>query len=246
MKPRTVTYIFVVCGILVAAVEAADQKSPAANESDLTQRGFVRLFNGTDLDGWEGQPGAWEVQDGAIYCTGKQPSRNWLIWRGGELEDFELRLKFLFIKGNSGVQVRSKEIEPFMVRGYQVEVAPQDKMGLWHHSISPSKHRSHLATAGQKVQIAPNGDRTVEQFASPEEVQAAFREDDWNELIVVGKGARLIQKINGIIFADLIDEETTYSLRSGLLAFQDHGKGTIVAFKDIWLKRPATSTRATP
>jgi len=208
-----------------------------ADNDDLTGRGFVRLFNGMDLAGWEGQPGAWQVNEGAICCTGKKATRNWLIWRGGELKDFELRLRFKYTKGNSGVQVRSKEIEPFLVRGYQVEVAPREKMGLWHHSISPAKHRSHLATAGQKVHIAADGTTKVEQVGSPKEIQAAFRADEWNELIVVGKGPRLIQKINGVVFADLTDEDATYATPTGVLALQDHGRGTIVAFKEIWLKR---------
>ena len=151
---------------------------PPANDDGLSKRGFACLFNGEDLTGWEGRPGAWQVKDGAIWCTGTQTSRNWLIWRGGELRDFELRLQFKYVKGNSGVQVRSKEIEPFMVRGYQVEVAAQDKMGLWHHSIAPAKHRSHLATAGQRVHLGTNGSRTVEQVAEPIKVQAGMALSD--------------------------------------------------------------------
>jgi hypothetical protein len=231
-----VTKSIVAAFVLFLAVTATAEQPVA--DSELAKRGFVSLFNGVDLVGWEGQPGAWEVNEGAIRCTGTKAKRNWLIWRGGEVEDFELRLRFKYSKGNSGVQVRSKEIEPFMVRGYQVEVAKKKEMGLWHHSISPAKHRSHLATAGQKVHIAPDGSKNVEQFAPPEQVQAAFREKDWNELTVVAKGARLIQKINGTVFADLTDEDSAYATRSGLLAFQDHGGGTIVEFRDIWLKRP--------
>ena len=64
-------------------------------------------------------------------------------------------------------------------------------------------------------------------------------QDDWNELIVVGKGSRLIQKINGVVFADLTDEDAEHAMSAGVLAFQDHAHGTIVGFKDIWLKRPA-------
>jgi hypothetical protein len=214
-------------------------QQPGTPESDLAEQGFICLFNGQDLTGWQGRPGAWEVRDGAIWCTGKATSRNWLIWRGGEPRDFELRLQFKYIKGNSGVQVRSQEIEPLMVRGYQVEVAARNKMGLWHHSISPAKHRSHLATAGQRVCIAADGSRTVDQVAEPNTVQAAYREDDWNELIVIGKGTRLVQKINGVVFADLTDEDAEHSTRAGIVALQDHGHGTIVGFKDVWLKRMA-------
>lgn len=237
MKTQLTLFLLVVVSLSISSTTLAQEAR--SNEADPAKRGFVCLFNGKDLTGWEGRPGAWEVKDSAIWCTGKEASRNWLIWRGGKLLDFELRLKFKYVKGNSGVQVRSKEIEPFMVRGYQVEVAAQQKMGLWHHSISPAKYRSHLATAGQRVRIAADGSKTVEQVAPPKDVQAAYRQDDWNELIVVGKGTRLIQKINGVVFADLTDQDAQYATPAGLLALQDHGRGTIVAFKDIWLKRPA-------
>jgi hypothetical protein len=80
-------------------------------------------------------------------------------------------------------------------------------------------------------------------LAKPAKVQAAYQQDDWNELIVVGKGSRLIQKINGLVFADLTDEDAEHAMSVGLLAFQDHGHGTIVGFKDIWLKR-ATNGRS--
>ena len=48
----------------------------AAEEAD-----FVSIFNGKDLSDWDGKPGAWEVRDGEIWCTGKTKERNWLIWR---------------------------------------------------------------------------------------------------------------------------------------------------------------------
>ena len=49
-------------------------------------------------------------------------------------------------------------------------------------------------------------------------------------------GSRLVQKINGVVFAELIDEEAKYASQSGLLALQDHGKGCVAAFKDIRIK----------
>ena len=174
--------------------------------------------------------------DGAIQSTGGQTKKNWLIWRGGELRDFELRLSFKFTKGNSGVQVRSKEIEKWQVRGYQVEIADATKMGLWHHSLSPEKYRSHLATAGQRVHIGADGKKKIEQLAEPAKVQSVCRDNDWNELVVRAVGSRLVQKINGVVFAELVDEDAKHAARSGLLALQDHGKGCIAAFKDISIK----------
>jgi iduronate 2-sulfatase len=217
-------------GLLLGGILLASSAHP-------DEPGFTTIFNGRDLTGWDAMPGAWKVSEGAIVSVGdKSGHRNWIIWRGGVLEDFELRLKFKYIAGNSGVQVRSYEMEGWQVRGYQVEVAAQDKMGLWHHSLAPMKHRSHLSTAGQRNSIANDGTKQVVQFASPETVQAAFREGEWNEMTLIGRGPTLIQSVNGVVLAELTDEERALSRRSGLLAFQDHGKGTLAAFKDIRIK----------
>jgi hypothetical protein len=180
-------------------------------------------------------PNSWHVKDGAI-CSGGT-TKNWLIWRGGEVTDFELRLRFRYTKGNSGVQVRSENQGNWQVHGYQVEVAARSAMGLWHESLWTEQERRFLATAGQKVWIAPDGTRKVEQFADPVKVQAAFRENDWNELTVIGDGLRLVQIINGVVFAELTDQDRTRSRRTGVIAFQDHGAGCIAEFKDIRLKR---------
>lgn len=207
-----------------------------AKDDKTGEKGFTRIFNGKDLTGWEGDKSAWHVKGGAIATVGGKSKKNWLIWRKGETKDFELRLKFKYSKGNSGVQVRSKEIEKWMVRGYQVEIAAHTKMGLWHHSLSPSKHRSHLAIAGQRVTIAPDGSKKVEKLGDPKKIQAVCKDNEWNDLVVIARGSRLIQKINGVVFADLTDNEDKYSSRSGLLALQDHGKGCVAAFKDIRIK----------
>src|SRR5690606_29641146 len=64
------------------------------------ETGFTPIFNGSDLTGWDGKPGCWEVRDGEIWCTGAAKEKNWLIWRGGEPGDFTLRLEFRWDKGN--------------------------------------------------------------------------------------------------------------------------------------------------
>ena len=230
-------------------VQAADKSKPQRSTPDS---GFKSIFNGKDLTGWEGEDKAWVVRDGAIQSTGGQTKKNWLIWRGGELRDFELRLSFKFTKGNSGVQVRSKEIEKWQVRGYQVEIADATKMGLWHHSLSPEKYRSHLATAGQRVHIGVDGKKKIEQLAEPAKVQSVCRNNEWNELVIKAVGSRLVQKINGVVFAELVDEEAKYAAQSGLLALQDHGKGCVAAFKDIRIKhlkaeaKPSRSNASKP
>src|SRR5262245_30881193 len=74
--------------------------------------GFISLFNGKDLSGWDGNPKFWSVRDGVI--TGETTDDNktdgntFLIWRDGTVDDFELRLSYRIVNGNSGIQYRSK------------------------------------------------------------------------------------------------------------------------------------------
>ena len=199
------------------------------------EKGFTSIFNGKDLTGWEGMPGMWTVKDGAI--TPKQSTiNNWVFWRGGQPADFELRLSFRYHSGNSGVQVRTIEFEPFQSRGYQVEVAPQAKMGLWHHSKAPAKSRHKLALAGEETVYAKDGTKSIKKVADPDKVKSAYKEDGWNDLVVIAKGPTIIQKINGVVFSQLTDHDEKYSTSKGWIAFQDHGKGTKVEFKNIRIR----------
>ena len=167
--------------------------------------GFVSIFNGKGLKDWDGKPGAWEVRDGEIWCTGKSKEKNWLIWRNGQPADFILRLEFRWDKGNSGVQVRSDDLGKWMVHGYQVEVAKQSVMGLWHHSLlakdHPKKQARHLmATAGQSAVIAEDGSKTAKQVQDAEKVKAHFKEHAWNTMEIIATGDTIVQKINGVFF----------------------------------------------
>ena len=73
-----------------SALVAADAK-PDAN-------GFVTIFNGTDLTGWEGMEGYWSVKDGVIsgHETKDKSKQTFLIFTPAKVSDFELRLKFKF------------------------------------------------------------------------------------------------------------------------------------------------------
>ena len=121
--------------------------TPAILHATDDEPGFVSIFNGSDLKGWDSKPGAWEVRDGEIWCTGSSKGKNWLIWRGGEPADFVLRLEFRWDKGNSGVQVRSDDLGKWQIFGYQVEIAKADVMGLWHHSLIGKDHPKRKASA---------------------------------------------------------------------------------------------------
>ena len=54
---------------------------------------------------------------------------------------------------------------------------------------------------------------------------------------IIAKGPKLIQKVNGVMFSTVIDREQEMSRKKGFIAVQDHGKGCIVAFRKIRLKK---------
>src|SRR5438477_6406795 len=110
-------------GFALFVVGALVCASPARAADDAAL--FKNLFNGKDLSGWDGNPKFWSVKDGTI--TGQTTSDNptqgntFLIWREGTLDDFELRLSYKIVGGNSGIQYRSRELEKWVVGGYQAD-----------------------------------------------------------------------------------------------------------------------------
>jgi hypothetical protein len=53
---------------------------------------------------------------------------------------------------------------------------------------------------------------------------------------IIAEGNTLTQKINGIVFSKVTDDDRRMSRRKGVIALQDHGKGCLVAFRNIRLK----------
>ena len=79
--------------------------------------GWISMFDGKTLDGWDGDKSFWRVEDGSIVVesTCEKPTGTiYLIWQGGEPADFEMKLE---MKGegaavNSGVQYRGAIADP--------------------------------------------------------------------------------------------------------------------------------------
>jgi putative heme-binding domain-containing protein len=214
------------------------------------EEGFVSIFNGKDLAGWSGKPGWWSVEDGAITAqsTPEKPCRkhNYLIWRGGQPADFELRLRFRLQGGNSGVQFRSRELPDWDTSGYQADMDAEDQYtgGVYEHT------RGVIAPRGQKVVIAPNGSRQITPLGDPAELRRHIKDGDWNDYRIVARGGELTLFINGVMMSQATDRQTNQAASRGILGFQMHpGPPMKVQFKDILLKtltNHAGNQNATP
>jgi hypothetical protein len=205
------------------------------------EEGFVSIFNGKDLTGWDGDPRFWSVVDGAIRgqtTLQNLPRHNtFCIWRGGKLKNFILKIKFRIQNGNSGIQYRSREIGKWRVAGYQAEVENSPgKVGFLYDEAG----RGSIANVGEFVLVDKDGKRNVLGNVSDREalIKAGYyKEKDWNEYTIICRGNHIVHILNGFQTVEVIDEDTKGRAMEGLLALQIHvGPPMLVEFKDIRIK----------
>ena len=142
--------------------------------------GETALFNGNDLTGWDGAPGWWSVEDGALTAqsTPEKPCKecNYLVWTGGQPSNFELTVEFkLSEAANSGVQIRSKALPKWDTFGYQADMTGDGSLVgfVYHHK------RGLIAGRGEKVLIAADGKKEVQGIGKPDQLIKAFKKGDW-------------------------------------------------------------------
>ncbi|MGE0758510.1 MAG: DUF1080 domain-containing protein [Pirellulaceae bacterium] len=201
--------------------------------------GFVSMFNGQDLSGWRGDA-HWSVTDGAI--TGQTTPdtllkyNTFLIWEGGKPADFELRLQYKIVGGNSGVQYRSRVIdeEKYVVSGYQADIDSSPRYTGMNYE---EKARTILAQRGERVTIAADGKKHVEAIGDKDELQKQVRNEDWNDYRVVARGNHLQHFINGALMSEVIDEQSDKAATSGVIALQVHqGPPMLIQFRNLRIK----------
>jgi hypothetical protein len=213
--------------------------------------GFKDLFNGEDLSGWDGLPGFWSVRDGAI--TGQTTAEKtlkantFLVWQGGEVKNFELRVSFRLLadnseaRANSGIQFRSKVIDPatWAVAGYQADLEfTRPYLGMLYEE----RGRGIMMKPGESVRISTGADgkHVVEVRGTPTTpaaVAAAYQKSEWNDMVIIAEGDHIRQFLNGVLTADVIDLDAPRAATSGVLALQLHtGQAMTIQFKYIRLK----------
>ena len=210
-----------------------------------TDKGFVPLFDGKTLKGWQGLDHHWRIQDDAItgYTEKANPltHNTFLVWTNGTVDNFELRFRYRMIGGNSGVQYRSKVIdtEKFIVGGYQADFeAGKTYSGILYEE----RGRGILAERGQRTRITEENGKTkimkVGDLAPSAELQANIKDEDWNDYTIIADGNHLMHFINNRMTIDVLDEQPAAAARSGILALQIHvGPPMIVQFRDIKIKK---------
>lgn len=226
---------------LTGRLSAADEAPPP--ESDAMRA----IFNGRSLEGWDGDPRLWSVRDGAIRgettAENKAKGNTFIIWKGGTLKDFDLRLTFRCnAANNSGIQYRSRHItegkvnNAWVVRGYQHEIRNELKLPSVSGFIyDEGGKRGRLCLVGEKASWDADGkhlenDKLIDQAG----FERLFKRDDWNDVVIVAKGNLLRHYLNGKLIVDFTDKHPDLAQADGILALQLHaGAPMWVEFKNI-------------
>jgi hypothetical protein len=173
---RQILVLAIVSSLLWRADFAALGQEPTPEEKDA---GFVGMFNGTDLTGWEylgKKESPFTVRDGAIHYTG---GNGWLCYTVKEYPDFELRCEFKLIKkgGDGGIFFRATRDTVggagYPSQRYELQVKDYAEQGrLWGLPYQLDKEKVakvrkplgewetyRLLVQGSKVEVFLNGER---------------------------------------------------------------------------------------
>jgi hypothetical protein len=182
--------------------------------------GFVSLFDGKTLNGWEQHSGKAEyrVEDGAIVGKTVVNTDNSFLCTTKKYGDFILEFEFRVApEMNSGVQFRS-EIYP---KETTVEINgkprkfPADRVFGYQYEIDPS---SRAYTAGVYDEARRGW---LFDLKDNEAARKAFKQNEWNKARIECRGDSIKTWINGVAAADLKDSMT----KEGLIALQVHAIG---------------------
>jgi len=179
--------------------------------------GFVLLFNGRDIDKWDGDPKLWKVERSVIVGSteGVAPlkTNSFLTYKGEQFRDFELRFDIRLRNHNSGVQFRSEQHPGWVVKGLQADAAEN----AWWGSIYDE---------GGKRGVIVNGWK--------DKAERVVKAGDWNEYSIFCKGGDVRIKVNGMVTAELSGETP----KEGVIALQLHaGTPMKVEFRNLRIKK---------
>jgi hypothetical protein len=197
------TTILVVLGVLLAAggVEAADAKPP--------EDGFVAMFDGKTLKGWQ-TTGNWIVEkDGVVTLKPRPGEKGWqrydaYLTTDRKYKDFILDLEFKIGKGgNSGVFLRVGDRMSQVNTGFEIQIL--DTHGL--------EKPGHHDCGGVIKTAAPS-----KNMAKPA--------GEWNRYVITCKGNHLKVIFNGEQIHDLQLDKSAVKDRpaKGYIGFQDEAK----------------------
>jgi hypothetical protein len=235
--------IFIVRKIsIILLVIATLGSCVTTNSKSNNEKGFVDIFDGKTLKGWEGDSTYWRVENGNMVgeITPKTllKRNSFIIWRGGLTTDFELKVAYrVSLKGNSGINYRSEQLTdaPYSLKGYQCDI---DGANRYTGQNYEERGRTFLALRGQQVILEVQKKPIITGATGHPDTLIAKIKPDWNECHLIVKGNRMQHFVNGILMSDVTDNDTLNRKLTGLLGVQVHvGPPMKIEYRHFKLKQ---------
>jgi hypothetical protein len=212
--------------------------------------GFKQIFDGKTLTNWDGDPAYWKAEGGSLVGETTEASplkeNTFLIYRGGEPADFELKVEFKINSTNSGVQYRSTHLPAgtasgngtiagkWVLKGYQADI---DFQNTFTGMLYEERGRGFLAPRGTVGFASESARGSIGALEGTDALKAFIKVNDWNQFHVVARGGTLIHILNGHVTATFVDDDAKNRAIKGLLGFQIHvGPPMKVEFRNVYLK----------
>jgi hypothetical protein len=245
--------------MLVVILTGMSHPSVSQSKSKKGKDGFVQIFDGKTLKGWDGDTDYWRVENGNLVGEIKPDkplkTNSFIIWQGGQPKDFELKLEYRITEtGNSGINYRSEQLTdiPHALKGYQADI---DGKNNYTGQNYEERGRTTLAYRGQKTTINPlespsaslrdnvknnawTGLEVTGSLGNIDSLKTRIKSNDWNEVHLVIKGNRLQHYVNGVLMSEVTDNDPANRKMAGLLGVQVHvGPPMKVEYRNIRLKQ---------
>ena len=221
--------------------------------------GYVSLFDGVSLKGWDGNPKFWRVENGAIIgeSTKQNPSGNtYLVYRDMKAKDFTLKFEMKVAgKGGSGFQYRSQTGIPWLVPISPTVISNTGPLNLdwmmtgpqadfWPSQIYTGQFYSEntpmriIAWRGQVVEsFGAESKRLMGTIGDRKALGDFVKTNDWNQYTVIARGGTFIHIVNGQLMAVLVDDDPNSSNNQpGLFGIEIEAI-TKLYVRNIWVKK---------
>jgi hypothetical protein len=148
---------------------------------DYSEReGYIPLFDGVSMKGWDGNPKFWRVEDGAIVgeSSAQNPSGNtYISYRDIEAHDFNLKME-IKVEGiaGTGIQYRSKTNLPWLANINAAVAANNGPVNLdW-------------MTTGPQADFWPSQVHTGQAYSENTPMRIRFGAGSSGKAVVMGRG----------------------------------------------------------
>jgi hypothetical protein len=222
-------------------------------------QGWIQMFDGTSLKGWDGPTDLWRVENGAIVVQSKADPPTgpvYLLYSGGEPKNFEFKweVKIEGAGANSGVQFRATRLgeeanrprSKWETRGYQADFDNQNSntgalieccAGASRNGVRPRPDRAYRGQVVGAAVADGTSPTLLASFSDPDALAKVYKANDWNQMHLIARGRTMMFVINGVLMSVLIDDHPTKFLPQGVISVQLEGRGDNKAsFRNLWLK----------